>query len=262
MNTRLSEMNLPRFPLLSDVEMKSLLYKTKAGDPDARERLINCNLKLVFNLVQRFTNRGYEPEDLFQIGTIGLIKAIDKFDLSYDVKFSTYAVPLIIGEIRRFLRDDNPVKVSRGIKEVAGKVSRAREELVVSLGREPTVGEIAQAVGVNREEIVTALEAVQTPASIYETLYQDDGDPIYVMDAITGEKGDDAGWFDRLAMKEILQRLPERERQVLILRFFEDKTQSEVASLLKISQVQVSRIERQALKNLRALMDTNDEECR
>lgn len=262
MNTRLSEMNLPRFPLLSSEEMKALLYKTKAGDPEARERLINCNLKLVFNIVQRFINRGYEPEDLFQIGTIGLIKAIDKFDMSYDVKFSTYAVPLIIGEIRRFLRDDNPVKVSRGIKEAAGRVSRVREELVISLGREPTVSEIAEAVGMKREEIVTVLEAVQTPSSIHETLYQDDGDPIYVMDAITGEKGDDAGWFDRLAMKEILGRLPERDRQVLILRFFEDKTQSEVASLLRISQVQVSRIERQALKNLKALMDANDEECR
>lgn len=259
MSTRLSEMNLPRFPLLSDEEMKALLYKTKGGDPEARERLVNCNLKLVFNLVQRFTNRGYEPEDLFQIGTIGLIKAIDKFDLSYDVKFSTYAVPLIIGEIRRFLRDDNPVKVSRGLKEIAGKVSRVREDLAVSMGREPTVGEIAEAIGMTREEIVGALEAVQTPTSIYETLYQDDGDPIYVMDAITGDKGDDAGWFDRMAMKEILQRLPERDRQVLVLRFFEDKTQSEVAAMMKISQVQVSRIERQALKNLRVLMETKEE---
>lgn len=262
MSTRLSEMNLPRFPLLSDEEMKALLYKTKAGEPEARERLVNCNLKLVFNLVQRFVNRGYEPEDLFQIGTIGLIKAIDKFDLNYDVKFSTYAVPLIIGEIRRFLRDDSPVKVSRGVKEVAGKVSRAREELAVTLGREPTVGEIADAVGMSREDIVSALEAVQTPTSIYETLYQDDGDPIYVLDAITGEKGDDAPWFDRLAMKEILRRLPERDRQVLLLRFFEDKTQSEVATMMKISQVQVSRIERQALKNLKALLDTNNDEHR
>jgi len=259
MSTRLSEMNLPRFPRLSDEEMKALLYKTKAGDPEARERLVNCNLKLVFNLVQRFTNRGYEPEDLFQIGTIGLIKAIDKFDLRYDVKFSTYAVPLIIGEIRRFLRDDNPVKVSRSVKEIAGKISRAKEQLVVEMGREPTVGEIAEYVGMSREEIVSAMEAVQTPASIYETLYQDDGDPIYLMDAITGEKGDDAGWFDRLAMKEILLRLPERERQVLLLRFFDDKTQSEVAALMKISQVQVSRIERQALKNLRAIMDKSEE---
>ncbi len=258
MNTRLSEMNLPRFPLLSDEEMKALLYKTKNGDSVARERLVNCNLKLVFNLVQRFANRGYEPEDLFQIGTIGLIKAIDKFDLKYDVKFSTYAVPLIIGEIRRFLRDDNPVKVSRSVKEIAGKVRRAKEDLAVNLGREPTIGEIAVAIGMSREEIVSAMEAVQSPTSIYETLYQDDGDPIYVMDAIIGEKGDDASWFDRLAMKEILVRLPERERQVVILRFFEDKTQSEVAAMMNISQVQVSRIERQALKNLKHILETNN----
>ncbi|ADG82505.1 FliA/WhiG subfamily RNA polymerase sigma-28 subunit [Thermincola ferriacetica] len=258
MSTRLSEMNLPRFPLLSDKEMKELLIKAKNGDQAAREKLVNCNLKLVFNLVQRFCNRGYEPEDLFQIGTIGLIKAIDKFDLSYDVKFSTYAVPLIIGEIRRFLRDDNPVKVSRSVKETANKINRAREKLSASLGRDPTISEIAKEVGMEREEIVNAMEASQLPTSIYETLYQDDGDPIYVMDAITGSSGDEGQWFEHMALKDVLQKLPEREKKVLLLRFFEDKTQTQVAEILGISQVQVSRIERQALKTIRSMIGLND----
>jgi RNA polymerase sporulation-specific sigma factor len=188
MNIRLSEMNLPRFPLLSDEEMTELLIKAQEGDTLARERLINCNLRLVFNLVQRFANRGYELEDLFQIGTIGLIKAIDKFDLSYNVKFSTYAVPMIIGEIRRFLRDDNPVKVSRSLKENGYKIKKTRDALSKELGREPTLQEIAEKLNLSLEEIIISLEAVQVPTSIHETLYQDDGDPIYVIDQITTEK--------------------------------------------------------------------------
>lgn len=259
MNTRLSEMNLPRFPLLSDNEMKSLLHKVREGDEQARERLINHNLKLVFNLVQRFANRGYELEDLFQIGTIGLIKAIDKFDLSYDVKFSTYAVPLIIGEIRRFLRDDNPVKVSRSLKEAVNKVHRAKDYLTVNLGREPSIHEIAEYTGLDKEYIVSAMEAAQAPASIFDTIYQDDGDPIYAIDAIAGETEESSGWFDKLALKDVMKRLPEREKKVLLLRFFEDKTQAEVAVEMDISQVQVSRIERQALKNIRTLMKNEDE---
>lgn len=260
MNTRLSEMNLPRFPLLSSEEMKQLLYRVKEGDEEAREILVNHNLKLVFNLVQRFANRGYELEDLFQIGTIGLIKAIDKFDLSYDVKFSTYAVPLIIGEIRRFLRDDNPVKVSRSLKETVNKVHRAREQLTLSLGHEPSIQEIAENIGLNSEDIVTALEAAQTPASIFDTIYQDDGDPIFAIDAIAGETEENSGWFDRMALKDVLKRLPEREKKVLHLRFFEDKTQAEVAAVMEISQVQVSRIERQALKNIRAMIGGEESE--
>lgn len=260
MNTRLSEMNLPRFPLLSGEEMKRLLHRVKEGDEEAREILVNHNLKLVFNLVQRFSNRGYELEDLFQIGTIGLIKAIDKFDLSYDVKFSTYAVPLIIGEIRRFLRDDNPVKVSRSLKETVNKVHRTREELTLTLGHEPSVQEIADYTGLACEEIVTAMEAAQTPASIFDTIYQEDGDPIFAIDAIAGETEESSGWFDRMALKEILKKLPEREKKVLLLRFFEDKTQAEVAAVMDISQVQVSRIERQALKNIRAMVGEDETE--
>jgi len=252
-------MNLPRFPLLSDAQIKSLLRKVKDGDEQSREELVNCNLKLVFSLVQRFASRGIEIEDLFQIGTIGLIKAIDKFDLSYDVKFSTYAVPLIIGEIRRFLRDDGPVKVSRSLKETVQKVHRAREGLTASLGRDPTILEIADYSGLNIEDIVMAIEAAQVPASIFETVYQDDGDPIYVMDAVAGETEDSSGWFERIALKDVMQKLSEREKKVLLLRFFEDKTQAQVAEMMEISQVQVSRIERQALKNIRAMMNQCEE---
>ena len=251
---RLTEMNLPRFPLLSDEEMMRLLHLAKDGDVDARETLINCNLKLIFNLVQRFAHRGYELEDLFQIGTIGLIKAIDKFDFTYGVKFSTYAVPMIIGEIRRFLRDDHPIKVPRSYKELVYKVNRARESLSATLGREPTIGEIAENIGVDREEIVSALEAVQSPTSIHDTLYQDDSDPIYVLDQLPLEKELEPGWFEKIALKEVMDKLPDREKRVLLMRFFEDKTQSEIASQLNLSQVQISRIERAALHRIRSLL--------
>lgn len=247
-------MNLPRFPLLSEEETLDLLRRAKAGDQAARERLINCNLKLVFNIIQRFENRGYELEDLFQIGTIGLIKAIDKFDLNYQVKFSTYAVPMILGEIKRFLRDDNSVKVSRSLKETAFKVNRVRDELTKKLGREPGIGEIAQALNLSREEIVAALEAIQSPSSIHDTLYQDDGDPIYVLDQLTKDSEQEPAWLDKIALKEVLMKLPEKHRKVIVMRFFQDKTQTEVAEKLGLSQVQISRIERQALVRLRELL--------
>lgn len=248
-------MNLPRFPLLKDPEIKELLKKAKAGDGLARDKLVNCNLKLVFNLVKRFQNRGYELEDLFQIGCIGLMKAIDKFDLNYDVKFSTYAVPMIVGEIRRFLRDDNPVKVSRSVKELAYKIQQVREILTARLGREPSVGEIAAELSLNREEVVNALEAAQAPTSIYETLHQDDGDPIYLLDQLKGEEEGDLPWLESISINEILQKLPERDRLIIIWRFFEDKTQSVIAARLGLSQVQVSRLERQALFKIKSLME-------
>lgn len=254
MKIRLSEMNLPRFPLLKDTEMTDLLLKAKEGDGEAREKLINCNLRLVFNLVQRFANRGYELEDLFQIGTIGLIKAIDKFNMAYNVKFSTYAVPMIIGEIRRFLRDDNPVKVSRSLKENAYRINKIRESLTRDLGREPTLQEIAAEVEIPMEEIIASLEAVQMPTSIHETLYQDDGDSIYIIDQLSSEKEDNA-WFEKIAIKEVLNKLSEKEREILLMRFFYDKTQMEVANLVGLSQVQVSRIERQALKKFKILLE-------
>ncbi|MDD3654529.1 MAG: RNA polymerase sporulation sigma factor SigF [Desulfotomaculaceae bacterium] len=255
MSSRLVEMNLPRFPLLKDREMKELLSKAKAGDGYARDRLVNCNLKLVFNLVKRFQNRGYELEDLFQIGCIGLIKAIDKFDSSYDVKFSTYAVPMIVGEIRRFLRDDSPVKVSRSVKETAYKIQQVRDTLMARLGRDPAVGEIAAELGLTREEVVNALEAAQTPTSIYDTLHQDDGDPIYLLDQLKAKEDGDTPWLERLSVKELLNNLSERDRLIITWRFFEDKTQSDIALRLGLSQVQVSRLERQALKRLKELME-------
>lgn len=255
MSSRLVEMNLPRFPLLKDKEMKELLRKAKEGDSYARDKLVNCNLKLVFNLVKRFQNRGYELEDLFQIGCIGLMKAIDKFDLGYDVKFSTYAVPMIVGEIRRFLRDDNPVKVSRSVKETAYKIQQTRELLTARLGREPTIGEIASELSLSREEIVNALEAAQTPASIYETLHQDDGDPIYLLDQLKGSEEGETPWLESISVSELLDKLPERDRLIITWRFFEDKTQSDIARRLNLSQVQVSRLERQALKKIKDLMD-------
>ncbi len=260
MSSRLIEMNLPRFPLLKDEEMRQLITMAQGGDRYARDRLVNCNLKLVFNLVKRFQNRGHELEDLFQIGCIGLIKAIDKFDLNYDVRFSTYAVPMIVGEIRRFLRDDNPVKVSRSMKELAFKVQQARERLTGKIGREPTVGEVAEEMGIRREEVVAAMEAAQTPASIYETLHQDDGDPIYLLDQLKDEALGEAPWLDSLAVKEILQFLPERDRKILTWRFFEDRTQADIACRLGLSQVQISRLERQALKKIRELLSRPEED--
>ena len=259
---KLVDMNLPRFPLLTNTETKELLKKAKDGDKHARERLINCNLKLVFNLVRRFDNRGYELEDLFQIGTIGLIKAIDKFDLSYDVKFSTYAVPMIIGEIRRFLRDDSPVKVSRSLKKIAYDVNRKREELTKELGREPTINEISESLDIQTEEVITALEAIQSPTSIHDTLYQDDGDPIYVLDQLRNEKDDETIWFDKIALRDILERLSEKHRRVLVMRFIQDKTQTEVAKAVGLSQVQLSRIERQALMALKKLITEGESDER
>lgn len=256
---RLSDMNLPRFPLLSEKDLMELLHKAQKGDIEARERLINCNLKLIFNLIQRFAHRGYELEDLFQIGTIGLIKAIDKFDFSYGVKFSTYAVPMIIGEIRRFLRDDHPIKVPRSFKEMVYKINRSREKLNVELQREPTINEIAEDLAIPSEEIIMALEAVQSPTSIHDTLYQDDSDPIYVLDQLPIERDPNPGWFEKIALQEVLDKLPERERKVLMMRFFEDKTQSEIAKTMDLSQVQISRIERAALHRLRQILNDGNQ---
>ncbi len=258
MSGKLTDMNLPRFPLLKDAEMKDLLARAQKGDVHARERLINCNLKLVFNLVKRFHNRGYELEDLFQIGCIGLMKAIDKFNLDFNVRFSTYAVPMIVGEIRRFLRDDNPIKVSRSIKETAYKVQQGREALTSKLGREPSINEIASEIGISREDVVSALEALQPPASIYETLHQDDGDPIYLLDQLSEDDGAMLPHLDNIAVKEILKQLPDRDRMILLWRFFADQTQGEIAAKLGLSQVQVSRLERQALKKLRDMMEISN----
>jgi len=255
LNFRFSSMNLPRFPRLSDQEIKELIKKAQEGDITSREKLINCNLKLVFKVVERFLNRGYEVEDLFQIGTIGLIKAIDKFDLSQNVKFSTYAVPMIVGEIRRFLRDDQPIRVSRSTKELGVKILKEKEALMVKLGREPTISELEEALNYPREAIIEALEAGQNLASLFETVHQDDGDPIYLLDQIKRTVDEEQSLLENLSIKEVLNKLEPRERYILINRFFKDKTQMEIAKTLGISQVQVSRLERQALLKLKQYLN-------
>jgi len=243
--------------MLTEEQTRELLARAREGNQEARQTLINCHLKLVFNLVRRFEHRGYDLEDLFQVGTIGLIKAIDKFDLAYEVRFSTYAVPMIVGEIRRFLRDDHPVRVSRALREVAWRVHAMQEKLSKELGREPSVAELAEALSVPREEIVAAMEALQTPESIHEKVYEDDGDPLLRLDQL-GDIPQSATWFDRIALKDIIRRLPPKQRQVIVLRFFADYTQSQVAQIMGLSQVQISRLERQALANLRKFLETRE----
>ena len=245
-------MNLPRFPRLSDDEVRLLIQAAQEGNNEARERMVHCNLRLVFHLVQRFANRGYDLEDLFQIGTIGLMKAIDKFNTAYGVQFSTYAVPMIVGEIRRFLRDDGPIKISRSLKETGIRVRGVQEELARELGREPRLSEVAERMELTPEAITEALEATRYLTSIHEEIYQDDGDAIYVIDQLAS-KEEDGRFLEYIALDEVLNRLPERERTILYLRFYRDKTQMEVAEEIGISQVQVSRLERKAIAMARAL---------
>jgi RNA polymerase sporulation-specific sigma factor len=234
---------------LDDAEVKRLIALSQSGDMRARDTLIQCNIRLVWSVVQRFLNRGYEPEDLFQIGCIGLLKSVDKFDLSYEVKFSTYAVPMIIGEIQRFLRDDGTLKVSRSLKETANRIRKTKDELSKTLGRLPTVKEVAEAMGMTPEEVVFAQEANKPPASIHETVFENDGDPITLMDQISDDSQE--AWFDKLALGEAIESLSERERLIVYLRYYKDQTQSEVANRLGISQVQVSRLEKKILKSIK-----------
>ncbi|MEB3752300.1 RNA polymerase sigma-F factor [Geobacillus icigianus] len=238
---------------IKDQEMKELIRRSQAGDQEARDEIIEKNMRLVWSVVQRFLNRGYEADDLFQIGCIGLLKSVDKFDLSYDVKFSTYAVPMIIGEIQRFLRDDGTVKVSRSLKEMGNKIRKAKDELSKARGRAPTVTEIADHLGIAKEEVVLAQEAVRTPTSIHETVYENDGDPITLLDQIADD--DEASWFDKIALKKAIEELDERERLIVYLRYYKDQTQSEVAARLGISQVQVSRLEKKILQHIKEKMD-------
>ncbi len=237
---------------LTDEEVKNLIAKSQTGDQDARDIIVNRNTRLVWSVVQRFLNRGYDPEDLFQIGCIGLIKSVDKFDLSYDVKFSTYAVPMIIGEIQRFLRDDGTVKVSRSLKETANKIRKMKDELSKTLGRVPTVAEIAEKLEISPEEIVFAQEASRSLSSIHETVYENDGDPITLLDQIADQS--ENKWFDKIALKEAIRHLNERERLIVYLRYYKDQTQSEVAERLGISQVQVSRLEKKILQQIKDQM--------
>ncbi|GIO28505.1 RNA polymerase sporulation sigma factor SigF [Ornithinibacillus bavariensis] len=241
-----------RSEALSDEQVKGLILKSQQGDKEARDYLVEKNIRLVWSVVQRFMNRGYDPDDLFQIGSIGLIKSIDKFDLSYDVKFSTYAVPMIIGEIQRFLRDDGSVKVSRSLKEVGNKIRKKKDELTKKFGRSPTINEIALELEISPEEVVHAQEAAKAPHSIHETVFENDGDPITLLDQIADQ---DSNWFDKLSLQEAIRGLSERERLILYLRYYKDKTQSEVAERLGISQVQVSRLEKKILYDMKNKMD-------
>lgn len=243
--------------MLEDEELKNLLHKAQAGDQVAKEYILENNINLVRSVVHRFMNRGYEWDDLFQLGCIGLVKAIERFDITFSVKFSTYAVPMIIGEIRRFMRDDNPVKVSRPVKELAYKVHRTQERLQGVLGRDPTISEVAKDLSLVPQEVVAALEAIQAPTSLYASVFHDDGDPILLLDQIKYCDEEDGAYFEKLALKEMLLRLPEKERLVIHLRFFADKTQAEVAEIIGLSQVQISRIEKQALKLMKEFMQTS-----
>lgn len=236
-------------PFLTNDQVKELIAQSQAGDTEARELLVNSNIRLVWSVVQRFINRGYEADDLFQIGCIGLLKAVDKFDLAYDVRFSTYAVPMIIGEIQRFLRDDGTVKVSRSLKETANKVRRAKDELYKEFGRGPTISEVAEAVGITPEEVVFAQEASRAPSSIHETVFENDGDPITLIDQIADDGVNK--WFEQIALKDAISRLNEREQLIVYLRYYKDQTQSEVAERLGISQVQVSRLEKRILQTIK-----------
>ncbi|UMZ73266.1 RNA polymerase sporulation sigma factor SigG [Natranaerofaba carboxydovora] len=242
--------NTSKLPVLSSEEMTELFKRLRDGDESARRELINGNLRLVLSVIQRFNNRGEYVDDLFQIGCVGLIKAIDNFDLNQNVKFSTYAVPMIIGEIRRYLRDNNPIRVSRSLRDIAYKALQVRDELVDKNSKEPTLQEIANKLDISREQIVFALDAIQEPISLFEPIYHDGGDPIFVMDQISDEKNQDKNWLEDIAIKEALQKLDPREKMILTMRFFKGKTQMEVAEEINISQAQVSRLEKGALKQL------------
>jgi len=239
-----------KLPVLSNEEMRLLFQQYQDGDWTARQKLVNGNLRLVLSVIQRFNNRGEYVDDLFQVGCIGLMKAIDNFDLSQNVKFSTYAVPMIIGEIRRYLRDNNPIRVSRSLRDIAYKALQMRDELTNLYSREPTVNEISEKLGLPNEDVVFALDAIQDPVSLFEPIYHDGGDPIYIMDQISDERQRDGQWVDHIALREAMKKLNDREKLILSMRFFEGKTQVEVAEEIGISQAQVSRLEKAAIQQM------------
>ncbi|MCM0648750.1 RNA polymerase sporulation sigma factor SigG [Clostridium swellfunianum] len=243
--------NTAKLPVLKEAEMRRLLYNMKDGDEASREKFIKGNLRLVLSVIQRFNNRGENVDDLFQVGCIGLIKAIDNFDLSQNVKFSTYAVPMIIGEIRRYLRDNNSIRVSRSLRDIAYRALQVRDKLVSENNKEPTISQIAKELKVPREEVVFALDAIQDPVSLFEPIYHDGGDAIYVMDQISDNKNLDDSWLENISIKEAMKKLNDREKLILTLRFFDGRTQMEVADEIGISQAQVSRLEKTALRHMR-----------
>ena len=242
--------NTSKLKVLTEKEKTELLKRVREGDKKAREELINGNLRLVLSVIQRFTNRGENLDDLFQVGCIGLMKAIDHFDVTQGVRFSTYGVPMIIGEIRRYLRDNNSVRVSRSMRDTAYKAMQVKEELTAKNGKEPTVEEIAKKLDMKREDVVLALEAIVDPGSLYEPVFSDGGDTIYVMDQV-GDNNDDSNWLDEIALKQAINDLSDREKKILSMRFFQGKTQMEVAAEIGISQAQVSRLEKGALDKVK-----------
>lgn len=246
--------NTSHLPVLTNEENESLFERIKQGDSEAREQYIKGNLRLVLSVIKRFSNSNENADDLFQIGCVGLMKAIDNFDTTLNVKFSTYAVPMIIGEIRRYLRDNNSIRVSRSLRDTAYKAIYARENYMKTHLKEPTLNEIAEETGIEKEEIVYALDAIQSPVSLYEPVYTEGGDTLYVMDQISDKKSKEENWVEDLSLKEALNRLDKRERKIVEMRFYEGRTQMEVAQEIGISQAQVSRLEKHALKNMRTYL--------
>lgn len=243
--------NTAALPLLKTEEKELLLKKIKNGDTQARERFINGNLRLVLSIVQRFSQSSENIDDLFQIGCVGMIKAIDNFDISQGVQFSTYAVPMIIGEIKRYLRDSNPIRVSRSLRDTAYKAIYTKEALTRQHQKEPTVTEIADEIGVSKEDIVLAMEAIQSPVSLYEPVYSEGGDTLYIMDQVSDKKNKEENWVQHIALHEAMEHLDTLERRIINMRFFECKTQMETAEEIGISQAQVSRLEKNALKSMK-----------
>ena len=243
--------NTAKLKVLKNEETMELLRRTKAGDQEARRELIEGNLRLVLSVIQRFNGRGENADDLFQVGCVGLIKAIDNFDISQPVRFSTYGVPMIIGEIRRYLRDNSAIRVSRSMRDTAYKVLQIRDKYLAENQREPTVEQIAQELEIPREDVVFAMDAIVDPVSLYEPVYADGGDAICVMDQVRDTKNTDESWTDRIALKDAMKRLDERERRILSLRFYEGKTQMEVSAEVGISQAQVSRLEKGAINTIK-----------
>ena len=245
--------NTSLLPVLKEEEKMRLLKLARDGDGSAREKLISGNLKLVLSVIQRFSSRGENPDDLFQIGCIGLIKAIDNFDITLNVQFSTYAVPMIIGEIRRYLRDNSTLRVSRSLRDTAYRAMQAKEHLISENQREPSIEEISSRLGMKREEVVMALESIVEPVSLYEPVYSDGGDTLYVMDQV-GSNTDSSDWIYEILLKEVLEKLSEREKQIVRMRFFEGRTQTETAKEIGISQAQVSRLEKGVLSQIKGIV--------
>ena len=243
--------NTAKLPILNEEEKEALFVRIKEGDREAKEEYIKGNLRLVLSVIRRFGASGENPDDLFQIGCIGLIKAVNNFNTELEVKFSTYAVPMIIGEIRRYMRDNNSIRVSRSLRDTAYKAIYAKEGFVKKYSKEPTVQEIAEEIGISKEDIVFALDAIQMPVSLHEPVYNDGGDALYVMDQVSDKKNREENWVEELSLEAAMERLNERERYIISLRFFEGKTQTEVAGQIGISQAQVSRLEKNALKTMR-----------